>query len=326
MVHVAGSVACKRSICGGQPAKDLLIFLAVVRMQARKRSPHISFHHIDVLEQQSQLLQLAGCQCSCSGEIISNNGSNSAPASAGAADSNGHTDASAAATGAGSAACSCGVQLGRPPCGVVFADIGGNRQLESLVKLVPWVLRAMRPRLLVVKSEELAAAAERQVAVEQQQQLVQHHHQQQQLVQAEHQEAGQQDQSPPQPQLASLDQGQAVTIAAAAALSVQLGVPSLQECDNVISDLAGWWKQLEQRCGNPASLAEPWFVAARAAGFSKNPMRYPQRCTADGTRICRPHNYDKERGCFKRESCPLDHVHCHHCLKADHRAVECPLV
>jgi hypothetical protein len=208
----------------------------------------------------------------------------------------------------------------------VFADIGGNRQLESLVKLVPWVLRAMRPQLLVVKSEELTAAAEQQVAVEQQQQLlVQHHQQQQQVMRSNHQEAGQQEQSP-QPQLASLFQAQAITVPAPAAMSVQLGVPSQKQIDGVISDVAGWWKQLELRCGNPASLAEPWFMAARAAGFSRNPMRYPQRCTADGTRICRPHNYDKERGCFKREGCPFDHVHCHHCLKAGHRAVECAVV
>jgi hypothetical protein len=36
---------------------------------------------------------------------------------------------------------------------VVFVDIGGNRELETLVALIPWVQSEMRPRLLVVKSE-----------------------------------------------------------------------------------------------------------------------------------------------------------------------------
>ncbi|WIA32469.1 hypothetical protein OEZ86_003289 [Tetradesmus obliquus] len=58
----------------------------------------------------------------------------------------------------------------------------------------------------------------------------------------------------------------------------------------------------------------------RQQGFVKNPLRYPQRFTADGTRICRPHNYDK---CLKIATCGFDHVHCHHCGAAGHRAVNC---
>jgi hypothetical protein len=184
----------------------------------------------------------------------------------------------------------------RPPCSVVFADIGGNRQLESLVKLVPWVLRTLKPRLLVVKSEELTAAAEQQVANEQQQGV--------------------------QPRTSA---------AAAAAAAAGPGLPdlvalSLQECDSVIYGITGWWQQLEQQCRNPASLAEPWFVAAKGAGFTRNPMRYPQRSTADGRRICRPYNYDTQRGCLKMDACPFDHQHCHHCLKAGHKAVDCPVL
>jgi Methyltransferase domain len=44
-------------------------------------------------------------------------------------------------------------------CSTVFLDIGGNRDLPPLLHLVPWLLRMLSPRLLVVKSEELAAAA-----------------------------------------------------------------------------------------------------------------------------------------------------------------------
>jgi hypothetical protein len=39
----------------------------------------------------------------------------------------------------------------------VFVDIGGNRELETLVALIPWVQTEMRPRLLVVKSQVTAS-------------------------------------------------------------------------------------------------------------------------------------------------------------------------
>ena len=41
---------------------------------------------------------------------------------------------------------------------VVFVDIGGNRELESLVALLPWLERELRPVSIVVKSETLHAA------------------------------------------------------------------------------------------------------------------------------------------------------------------------
>ena len=42
----------------------------------------------------------------------------------------------------------------------VFVDIGGNRELEALVALLPWIATALPriPRLIVVKSETLSAA------------------------------------------------------------------------------------------------------------------------------------------------------------------------
>lgn len=296
-------------------------------LQARKRSPGGSFHQVDVLEQQDHLLQLAGC-CSCrngsssssataapANGHLSINGScgsgRAGSAGAGAATVSSCSGSSAGAVGGGAAvaagacACACVLQPRRPPCSVVFADIGGNRQLESLVKLVPWVLQAIRPRLLVVKSEELVAAAEQQLAAEAAKQ------------------------QPQQQQVASAPVRSSDTAAASAAallLAEQLGVSSLTECDAVITDVPGWWEQLQQMCGNPASQAEPWFVAAREAGFSRNPMRYPQRCTAGGSRICRPHNYDRQRGCLKSDGCQFDHAHCHHCLQPGHRAVDCPVM
>jgi hypothetical protein len=170
--------------------------------------------------------------------------------------------------------------------------------------LVPWVLKTLQPRLLVVKSTQLVAAAEQQLAPDQHQQ------------QPEDTDA---DADAKQTAAA----GAADAAAAAAAAAQQLGSLSLQPCDGFVANVAAWWQQLELQCCNPGSAAEPWFIAARAAGFSKNPMRYPQRFTATGVRICRPHNYDMQRGCLKHDSCPFDHAHCHHCLEPGHRAVDC---
>ena len=38
--------------------------------------------------------------------------------------------------------------------------------------------------------------------------------------------------------------------------------------------------------------------------------------------ICRYHNYDP-KGCKKASNCPLDHDHCHLCLRKGHRAIDC---
>ena len=46
----------------------------------------------------------------------------------------------------------------RTPPLVVFADIGGNRELEALVALLPWVATALAPRLVIVKSQALHTA------------------------------------------------------------------------------------------------------------------------------------------------------------------------
>ena len=45
----------------------------------------------------------------------------------------------------------------------VFVDIGGNRELEALVALLPWVATALPcvPRFIAVKSETLYAAVRR---------------------------------------------------------------------------------------------------------------------------------------------------------------------
>lgn len=64
------------------------------------------------------------------------------------------------------------------------------------------------------------------------------------------------------------------------------------------------------------------------------PIRYIQSNNYTKlTEICRFHNYDEDRGCLRSKrardnpnvkGCEMDHMHCHSCGEAGHRAMECP--
>jgi hypothetical protein len=302
----------------------------VILLQARKRYPPVRFEVADVLNQPAAVLDIAqGCSSS----------SSSSSSAAGDVES---TPADSSSSG--------------QQCNVVFADIGGNRQLEALLRLLPWVLQHLKPRLLVVKSEELAAAAEQRLQ-HQQQQGQQEQHYQQQHEELQTQQTDGQQQLPHQAlqlhdSMQHLQQQlQAATVASTAAANGMAGAAiecTVDAASNIeqmqkqqqqqssagaaaaagqILNPQAWWDWLEvQRGLNPllhSGHAEPWFLQARAQGFVRNPLRYPQRFTADGTRICRPHNYDK---CLKIDTCGFDHVHCHHCGAAGHRAVDCHII
>lgn len=48
-------------------------------------------------------------------------------------------------------------------CDKVFLDLGGNRPMESVVTLVPFLLAEVRPKLLVVKNRELGKFAAKHI-------------------------------------------------------------------------------------------------------------------------------------------------------------------
>lgn len=70
-------------------------------------------------------------------------------------------------------------------------------------------------------------------------------------------------------------------------------------------DKETWWMDLETAC-----LQCP-----------KHPLQAPMKLV-DNVPICRYHNYHSG-GCLKGTRCPYDHIHCHHCLAAGHRAIDC---
>ncbi|GBF93004.1 hypothetical protein Rsub_05615 [Raphidocelis subcapitata] len=241
----------------------------------------------------------------------------------------------------------------------VFVDIGGNRDLSSLLKLLPWVQSRLRPALLVVKSEALAAAAlariaeDRQRQAEGQQQQGQAEGQQQQQQQREQQQQQQEQQREPQQEAQQQQQqeqqrepqqqqqqeqqrepqqeaqrqqetspsGRQEAAAAAAAAAAPFAPPG------ALLDPAVWWSSLRARrdaAGAGALVANPLFYKARAKGFrGVHPMKFPQRAApgGGGVSICRPFNYST---CHAAPgACPFDHAHCHHCLGAGHTAREC---
>merc|ERR1712070_115215 len=62
-------------------------------------------------------------------------------------------------------------------------------------------------------------------------------------------------------------------------------------------------------------------------GSGEGAASAPPKGEGQGGSICRFHNYDLTGGCRRNRDptqfCPFDHVHCHFCRRAGHRALEC---
>eukprot|EP00879_Flechtneria_rotunda_P026508 GHRR01028266.1.p1 GENE.GHRR01028266.1~~GHRR01028266.1.p1 ORF type:complete len:434 (+),score=133.59 GHRR01028266.1:775-2076(+) len=398
-------LGCSYGVCTSMLAEHCQRVIGIdnsaeVVQEARRRYPRLQFHLIDVLSEPVAVLELAqmlsgsrqyrssdstgliasqyptveACSSALQDGNCTHNRSRVYPSQAshagsGTAHGGGSKASSSASTGQAA-------MMQRNTVSVVFADIGGNRQLAALIRLVPWILQHLQPRLLVVKSKELAAAAAEELLKLQQansqQHVAQHscchqeqghrdqgrteHQQQQPPVHGQQwqQQGGvyssnhqQQHEAPAHAQQAVQcchqsgcsqqhdDMKQNAPIAHAmeqicAKFTNQRLIANAQlPTYGLIAEAHDWWQKLEGRCDlqafSPqcAKHAESWFLAARAKGFVKNPLRYPQRYASTGTRICRPHNYDQ---CFKHETCPFDHIHCHHCGSQGHRAVHCTIL
>ncbi|TPX62688.1 hypothetical protein PhCBS80983_g00419 [Powellomyces hirtus] len=126
----------------------------------------------------------------------------------------------------------------------VFVDIGGNRTIGDVVKIVTLLNEALKPDLICIKSEEMVDDAEKHLN---------------------------------------------------------------GSSDGVIPDGQAWFEGLQTRHAINVSKSiapEQWYLNARKAGFTRNPLRYPMRVTADGNAICRLHNY-KAAGCPKVDAADL---------------------
>ena len=183
----------------------------------------------------------------------------------------------------------------------VFVDIGGNRELESLAALLPFLQRHLptAPRLIAVKSSALAGFMEatplddtgwEQLAA-------------QASANVEVRRRG------PAAAAAGATPGVAASGAAAAAERAQAAVAtngSLATTANATAAASGSTRSVD-------SLVEP--PAKRRKRH--HPKKMPLRNTAAGVPICRYHNYS-EKGCVKfnnpanlgtAAACIADHTH-----------------
>ena len=188
---------------------------------------------------------------------------------------------------------------------VVFVDIGGNRELESLVALLPWIERHLCPNAIVVKSEQLHAAVLERCGGAFDWAMLQD-------IAAE-----------AVTKRRTTDDGK--RRAEVTKKNVRNGE---QEDGKTLEGCEGDQRMARTKAGVAAGVAQCDVVPVIK---KLHPLKAPLRNTPEGLAICRFHNYD-ERGCFKfidpsctGESCPYDHVLCHICLKKGHRALECAL-
>ena len=175
---------------------------------------------------------------------------------------------------------------------VVFVDIGGNRELESLVALLPWIERHLCPNAIVVKSEQLHAAVLERCG-------------------------------------GAFDWAMLQDIATEAVTKRKTtgggGSDEKRRAEATKRNVRNG--EQDGKRSVAAGVAQCVVPVIKKL----HPLKAPLRNTPEGIAICRFHNYD-ERGCFKfidpsctGESCPYDHVLCHICLKKGHRALECAL-
>eukprot|EP00752_Nemacystus_decipiens_P001951 g1878.t1 len=180
-----------------------------------------------------------------------------------------------------------GVDGGSRAVDAVFIDIGGNREVRGVARMIAFARTAFAkpPRLIVVKSQALVAELK----------------------------AGQGGGSEPPPISGS-------------AVGCQRQCGRIVEGDSWFRDLLARStaaaapsprsESLEERCGESSDK--------HRTPKHFHPNRAPLRLSPkDGvTPICRYHNYHRE-GCKKGERCPYEHAVCHWCLRPGHVALVC---
>ncbi|GFH55078.1 hypothetical protein CTEN210_11554 [Chaetoceros tenuissimus] len=172
---------------------------------------------------------------------------------------------------------------------VVFIDIGGNRDLESVVKMLHWVETKLNPRLCIIKSEAMVDQI-------------------------------QQDTSTPVSEDSTSFKHESTNVNHQSQESTskrrKLDQVRIEPCGTIVNGKE-WYQGLLQKVKNQIALSihKPRFSHPKKAPLSLSPLDQK-------TPICRYHNYHKD-GCSKGNECDLDHVHCHYCLEPGHKAKDC---
>jgi Methylase involved in ubiquinone/menaquinone biosynthesis len=177
---------------------------------------------------------------------------------------------------------------------VVLIDIGGNRDLESVLKMLAWVNESFSPRLCIVKSKHMV-----------------------QEIRTDSScctNVGEE---------SSKDDDERPTVKSCKRLKMKRPIISIQSFSGVIANGKEWFHTIyhekliagsTNKMDEKKTLLAPRFSHPKRAPLSLSPK--------DGkTPICRYYNYHKN-GCIKSD-CTNDHVHCHWCLKPGHIALHC---
>ena len=170
----------------------------------------------------------------------------------------------------------------------LFLDLGGDRPMEAIVTLLPFLQKEVRPALIVIKNRELARFA------------------------AKHMRDCCADALSETALRGQAEAGNRALITAGPVLQLDRFWENVQlYCEELE-------RARESREPRPHHLENHNGVAP--VRFVKYPLDYKQRDNGSGTFICRYHNYGV---CTKPSTCPFDHTHCHQCGQAGHIAKNC---
>ena len=173
---------------------------------------------------------------------------------------------------------------------VVFIDIGGNRDLESVVKMLHWVETKLNPRLCIIKSEAMVDQIQQDTSGS--------------TPVSEDTSSNNESVNPKKQSQESTSKRR------------KLDQVRIEPCGTIVNGKE-WYIGLLQKVKNQIALSihKPRFSHPKKAPLSLSPLDQK-------TPICRYHNYHKN-GCSKGNECDLDHAHCHYCLEPGHKAKDC---
>ena len=180
---------------------------------------------------------------------------------------------------------------------IILIDIGGNRELKGVVRMIHWVQTAFEndpPRLVIVKSESLVEECSRI------------HNEQ--------------------------VEGKSSPLENESILSTETVRPNAME-NGVLEYAQQWFSSLVSSFaessddGKCSSSEEQSAIPIQTVPKYSHPIQAPLALSPKDnvTPICRFHNYHPD-GCKRRNGsneCPFDHDHCHWCKEIGHVALNC---
>jgi SAM-dependent methyltransferase len=176
---------------------------------------------------------------------------------------------------------------------VIFIDIGGNRELDPVVRMISWAKEKFDPRLCIIKSEAMMQNLNE--------------------CQEKYRQSG------------GLGEGKESKLKRQKLDNEQKSRANVSvEKNGVVVNGEGWFQNIVE---NPTDVSDTRTAGVRcnpctAPGFI-HPLKAPLSLSPiTNLPICRFHNY-AEKGCKKKDACPFDHIHCHLCKKPGHRALDC---